>query len=220
MPLCREPYDNREDWLAARVSNGNGDARIGASEAAACCGMSPWMSARELWELKTGRKAPKDLADNSAVSLGVRMEPVIRAFYQAQNPTYSVAYHPYDLLYLSERPAMFATLDGEVTDDKGRRGILEIKTATPSGAQGWKVWADGQIPVGYFIQILHQLSVTGWDFVDLCAALFSLNGDTTIRTYHFERSDHEEDIAWVVEQEEKLLQHIRKGTMPPAILTF
>ena len=42
-------------------------------------------------------------------------------------------------------PFMYATLDGELTDPDGRRGILEIKTATP---HVWREW-DGRIPQGY-----------------------------------------------------------------------
>lgn len=44
--MSREAADNRKSWLASRLNG------IGASEAAAIVGMSPYMSNIELWEIK------------------------------------------------------------------------------------------------------------------------------------------------------------------------
>ena len=162
-------FENREDWLEGRMQG------IGASEAAAVVGVSPWMT-------------PLELSGSVAVSRGVRMEPVLRDLYAAMHPHYTVDYHAYDILYQEDRPWLFATLDGEVTDDQGRRGILEIKTSSPNGKLGWAKW-DGQIPLHYLTQILHQMLATGWDFVDLLASLENMDGDLSIRTYRFERTE-------------------------------
>ena len=213
--LCRAKFKTREEWLIGRNRQG-----IGGSEIAACCGLSPFMSARELWEIKTGRRTPKDLSGNAAVEQGVRLEPALRNLYAAMNPSYSIEYHQYDLLYQTERPWGFVTLDGEVTDDKGRRGILEIKTATPSGKAGWEEWANGKVKPAYYAQLLWQMLCTGYSFADLAAGLFSLNGDMTFRVYHFEREDCAEDMEWVLGQGKKFWQHVVNGTMPPTILTF
>ena len=111
--LERKTFATREEWLAGRVQG------IGASDAAATCGMSPWMTPVELWKLKTGAEQAKDLSDNAAVQLGVRMEPTIRDFFAAMHPEFRVEYHQFDILYQQERPWLFATLDGELIDADG-----------------------------------------------------------------------------------------------------
>ena len=206
-------FEDRETWLAGRNTQG-----IGASEAAAVVGLSPWMTPLELWRLKVGAAQAKDLSGSAAVSHGVRMEPALRGLYAAMNPGYTVDYHAYDILCQEDRPWLFATLDGEVTDDMGRRGILEIKTSSPNGKIGWAKW-DGRVPDNYMTQILHQMLATGWDFVDLLAALENMDGDLSIRTYRFERAEQADNMAWLLEREEDFYKnHVLTGTPPAAIL--
>ena len=206
-------FETRETWLAGRNAQG-----IGASEAAAVVGVSPWMTPMELWRLKVGAEKAKDLSGSAAVSRGVRMEPALRGLYTAIHPGRTVDYYPYDILYQKERPFIFATLDGEVTDERGRKGILEIKTSSPNGKAGWAKW-DGHIPDHYYCQILHQMLATGYEFVDLMASLENMDGDLSIRTYHFERANQEEDMAWLLKQETDFYQNnVLNGVPPAAIL--
>ena len=208
--LKRKTFETRDQWLVGRYSQG-----IGASEAAAAVGMSPWQSPLDLWKVKSGITPPKNLSGNAAVEQGNRMEPILREFYAGMHPEYAVEYHQYDILYQDERPWLFATLDGELIEvDTGRRGILEIKTATPNGKAGWDKWANGNLPQNYYIQTIHQLLVTGFDFVRLFAALFSVNGDITLRGYEIEREDVKEDIEWLLEQETEFWGKVQRGEMP------
>ena len=210
----RTRCEDRPSWLASR---GIG---IGASESAAAVGMSPWQSPIELWKLKSGITEPKDLSINPAVEQGNRMEPVLRDFFMGTHPEYYLDYHPYDMIFQEERPWLYATLDGELTDKDGRKGILEIKTATPNGKSGWDKWANGSLPQNYYIQTLHQLLATGYEYVRLFAALYSMNGDITLREYEIERADVEEDIAWLLERETEFWDNVQRGIMPaqPLIL--
>lgn len=123
MSLIRQHFEDRESWLEGRQELG-----IGGSDAAAVCGLSPWMSPVELWRVKTGQKKQKDISSSAVVERGVRMEPALRNLYAAMNPQMQVEHFPYDILAQSERPWLTATLDGDLTDENGRRGILEIKT--------------------------------------------------------------------------------------------
>lgn len=214
--LVREHYEDRATWLSARSVDG----RLGASESGVYCGVSPFMSQNELWELKTGRRQPKDLSGNAAVEQGVRLEPALRNLYAAMNPSYQIEYHAFDILYQKETPYIFCTLDGEVTDDNGRLGILEIKTATPSGKLGWEKWANGSVPQQYFSQLCHQLICTGYAFADLAAGLFNLSGDMTFRVYHFEREDCLEDMEWVLNKARAFRRYIEEDVPPPTLLTF
>lgn len=212
MGLKREKPKTEELWIKARENRG-----IGGSEAAAIVGMSPWMTANELWQIKTGNKGRQDLSENPLVQQGKRMENAIRELYKAYHPDYKVVYHPYDLLYQSDSPWLFATLDGEVIDDNERRGVLEVKTASPQSKAGWDEW-NLQIPRQYYIQILHQMLATGWDFVDVIACLINREFDFTIRTYRFERLDCQESLEWLFEKEKLFWQSVQEKVIPPMVL--
>lgn len=213
MKPCRQRPKTREEWLTLRKSG------IGASEAAAIVGLSPWMTASELYEIKSGIKQPKEISDNEEVSRGVRMEKPLRELYKSQHPDYKVVHHPYDMLCQKDREWMFATLDGEVTDGNKRKGILEIKTSTPNGKAGWAKWNE-RVPDNYAVQVIHQMLATGYDFVDLFAALINREDDMTIRTYHFERSDMEEDLAWLLEKETEFWNNVQNHYVPPMTIVF
>lgn len=243
MALQRISYPDRASWLAGRAERG-----IGASEAAAVCGMSPWTTKNELWELKRGIRKAKDISDNAEVQRGVNMEGAVRDFFSALHPEYSIEYHPYDILFQEERPWLFSTLDGEITECgwKGppegtrhiyipaggepvekpvgrvpfvRHGILEIKTASPNGKASWATW-EGKVPDHYYAQLCHQLLATGYDFAILQAALWTRSGDVILREYRFDRADCEEDSTWVLAQEEEFWESVQTGKRPGAPIRF
>lgn len=212
--LKYECAKSREEWLKKRAGR-NG---IGASEAAAVCGLSKWKTPAELWEEKTGRKSPKDLSDVEYVQLGVRCEGPMRDLFGALNPGFLITYRPYDMLYQTERPWLFATLDGELTDlERQERGILEIKKFEIQSREDWKSW-NGQIPDYYYTQICHQFLACGEDFqfAMLWALILSHNGNGSLRPYYFRRTDCEEDMEWLLEKEEKFMADV-KADRPPAV---
>ena len=212
MALERICPTNREEWLAARQIQG-----IGASEAAAIVGLSPWMSKNELWYIKTGKKIVKDLSGNAAVEQGIRMEGAIRTVFAARHPEFQVEHHAYDILYQTERPWLFATLDGEITesfaDSSVKKYPLEIKTSTPRGKADWDKWSDGKIPDNYYIQILHQMLATGWEKAYLTAFLYGKE-DIIIREYDFLRKDCEADLDWLLKEETEFQESIVSGQKP------
>lgn len=214
MALQRISFPDRASWLTGRLVQG-----IGASEAAAVCGMSPWLSKNELWEIKRGIRKTKDISDNADVQRGVSTEGAIRNFYAALHPEYTVEYFPFDILFQSERPYLFCTLDGELTDGDGRNGILEIKTSAPNGKAAWAEW-DGKVPSHYYCQIIAQFIATGYSFAVLQAALWTRSGDIILREYSFERADCEADLAWLLEQEEEFWKSVQTGKRPGAPIRF
>lgn len=212
MSLQYEHHETREDWLAHR--NGH----LGASEAASVLGLTKWCTPTQLWRIKTNKCAPKDLSGNPNVAFGTKAEEHIRGLFMLLHPELKLDYHPYDFLYQTERPWLRATLDGELTEiETGERGILEIKSAECRGKSDWEAW-NGKIPQNYFCQLMHQFSATGFDFAYLCAFLYNPQGRKELREYLFLRSDYENDIAYVVNEEEKFWHHVETDTMPPAIL--
>lgn len=211
--LIRKHFEDRENWL-----NGRQELGIGGSDAAAVCGLSPWTSPVELWKIKTGQKQQRDISGNAAVERGVRMEPALRELYAAMNPQMKVEHYPYDILAQIERPWLTATLDGELTDENGRHGILEIKTGQIMKKADYEKWADGRIPDYYMAQVVWQMLATGWDFVDMFAALQDIRGDWSIRSRRIERADHEDDLAWLAEKADEFWNYVQKRQMPPMVL--
>lgn len=213
--LVRLTFQNREEWLAGR---GRG---IGGSEAAAAIGMSPWKTPLTLWKEKIGAAKAPDLSGNAAVEQGRRMEAPIRAFFMAQHPEYELYYGEYDILFQNDRPWLFATLDGELTERAaGRKGILEIKTSTIQKSADWEKWRD-QVPPNYYCQCLHQMLAAGYDFAILYAALYDYRGNLTFPPpYVFERTDREADLKWLLEKETSFWKSVETGTMPAQVLNF
>lgn len=212
MALGRKTYIARDEWLEGRKGG------IGASDAAAAVGLSPWKTNYELWEELTGKRQPRDLLGNEYVRFGHIAEPIIRALYGAEHPQYTIEYHEFDILFQTERPWLKATLDAELIEAAtNRRGILEIKTGSPTKKPQWQQW-DGKIPQHYYVQILHQLLATGYEFVNLAAYLRRLDGDAVIKNYEFERADLTFDIEWLLEKETAFWDHVQRDTPPAPIL--
>lgn len=115
---------------------------------------------------------------------------------------------------------MQASLDGELTDQDGRRGILEIKTTNILQSMQKEKWRD-RIPDNYYIQVLHYLLVTGYEFVELCAHLRTEWGGekrTTVKHYHIERADVQDDLDMLLREETKFWNYVESGRKPPLIL--
>ena len=117
-------------------------------------------------------------------------------------------------------PWMHASLDGELVDNDGRLGILEIKTTNILQSMQREKWRD-RIPDNYFCQVLHYLAVTEYDFAVLKAQLKSeWGGELRITTKHYfiERKDVEEDIKYLVEAERRFWDCVVAGRRPDLIL--
>lgn len=202
------------EWLKARSYG------IGGSDAAAVIGKSPYKSNVELFDEKTGRKMAEDISDKPYVQYGNGAEPLIRKLFALDYPEYKVEYHENRILRSVEHPFMQASLDGELTDQEGRRGILEIKTSNILQPGQWMKWKD-RIPDNYYIQVLHYLIVTGWDFVVLRAHLRSDWGydrRTEVKHYFLERSEVEADLQYLLSEERKFWEHVKTGIRPAQIL--
>ena len=202
---------NEEEWLAERCNH------IGGSDCAALLGVSKWKSNVDLYREKVG--AVQRFVTNEAIELGKRAEPALRELYSAYNPEMAIDYHQYTIIFQEEYPFIASTLDGELTDAFDRKGILEIKTATPNGKAGWAKW-DNQIPQQYFVQIVHQLLATKYDYAILYAALFNQEGNIFIREYSLEAEDAEMDMEWLLGRETEFWQSVESKSVPAMSIAF
>ena len=208
--------DNKDHaaWLKARTYG------IGGSDASAILGMNPYKTNIDLFEEKTGRRIPEDISDKPYVKYGTEAEPLIRALFSLDYPDYQVEYHENRILRSIRYPFLQASLDGELADPDGRRGILEIKTTNILQSMQREKWKD-RIPDNYYIQVLHYLLVTGYQFVILRAHLISEWGNdkrTNVRHYFIERSEVEKDLDMLLKEEIKFWQYVESGRKPPLIL--
>lgn len=202
------------DWLRVR------NYGIGGSDASAILGMNPYKTNIDLFEEKTGRRVPEDISDKPYVKYGTLAEPLIRNLFALDYPEYDVAYHENRILRSNRHPYMQASLDGELVDMDGRKGILEIKTTNILQSMQYEKWKD-RIPDNYYIQVLHYLLVTGYQFVVLRAHLVSIWGNdkrTTAKHYFIERSEVEDDLMMLLDEEKKFWEYVESGRKPPLIL--
>lgn len=209
-------YADRESWLSGRRKS------IGASEVAAAIGISPFMTRLELWEIKTGRKEPKDLSNDSRVVFGQQAEGLIRDLYMLEHPEYTLEYYPYRVYYQSETPFLTATLDGELTRvEDGVKGIYEGKTAECTKKTQWEKW-NGKVPDNYYTQLCHQLWCVGkeFNFSILNAKIKGLNGDSSLRSYEFAREDMQADIDWIIKKATEFWELVKTDTKPTPTLRF
>ncbi len=208
---------DRDDWLRNRK-------RIGGSDAAAVIGRNPYKTNIELWQEKTGRVEAEDISDRPYVVYGTEAEQYLRELFRLDYPEYDVGYEENNMWINDKYPFAHASLDGWLVDRNGRKGIWECKTTNilqPAQKEKW----NGKIPDNYYIQVLHYLMVTEFDFAEVKAQLkYDFGGEIYLQTkhYHIERSEVEDDIRFLEKEERKfwdcVLQDQRPGTILPDYL--
>lgn len=208
------------EWLQERRKG------IGGSDASAVLGLNPYKTNVQLWEEKTGRRSEGESISNlDCVKYGKAAEAHLRELFKLDYQQYRVDYDEFFIHHNAEYPLIAATLDGVLTDTiTGRRGVLEIKTSEISSAAQNFEWKDGKIPDSYYIQCLHQLLATGFDFVILKAQLKYQYGDSvriTTKHYTIEREEVKDDLDMLLKEEIKFwTEYVEKDIRPPTKLTI
>lgn len=123
---------------------------IGASDAPVVMGVSPYKTAYELWEEKTGLVS-SDSEGNWATRRGHELEPRARANYELE---YMISM-PIAFVEHREYPFIRASLDGY---NEAASRILEIKCP---GKADHDLALQGKVPEKYWPQVQHQLFATG-----------------------------------------------------------
>lgn len=213
MPAEMIILPSREEWLKHRTA-------IGGSDASAVVGLNPYLDNITLWEIKTGIRQQEDISDKPYVQYGTQAEMHLRGLFRLDFPEYKVEYIENNMFLNPEYPWAHASLDGWLTDQNGRKGILEIKTTEILQSMQKEKW-NQQIPDNYYIQVLHYLMVTGFEFAVLKAQLKTVfRGVPYLQTKHYfiERADVEEDIQFLADEEKKFWKLVQTGKRPDLIL--
>lgn len=218
--ICHK-YKNHEDWVAKRIKG------IGGSDASTLIGMNKWKNNQTLWEEKMGLIEPVDISNNAKVKYGTEAEAPLRELFALDHPEFDVQYQDNVTLQSKKHSWQLYSPDGLIYHDSGLRGIYEGKTVTIESSMQSREWKN-KVPDNYFIQILHGLLVTDFDFVYLKALLRYIKNDeagnriveTCTKEYTFFRSDYQDDLDYLLEQEIKQYQYYINKEQPPLLINL
>lgn len=209
-----EFFGSRDEWLHQRTSC------IGGSDASAIVGLNPYMTNIDLWEIKTGRREQADISNVEAVKYGIEAEHLLRDLYRLDYPDMDLQYAPNNIWHNDKYPFAHASLDGWLTDIDDRKGVWECKTTEILQSMQKEKW-KGRIPDNYYIQLLHYLEVTEFDFAVLKAQIkYNYGGNISLSTKHYtiEREEVKDDIDYLIEAEARFYEYVKTDTRPPLVL--
>lgn len=214
MSFERIKCSSHKAWLERRKEG------LGGSDAACILGLNPYKTNQQLYCEKIGLVEPEDISEKPAVKYGHSAEGSLRQLFKLDFPEFKVYYRNNEILRNKKLPYLQASLDGELEDAEGRKGILEIKTTEILHSRQKESWAD-RVPDNYFCQVLHYLLVTGYEFAVLKAQLkYSYPEKVKLVTNHylFERANHQDDLVKLLKAEMSFWQAIQKKQEPDLIL--
>lgn len=184
-------------WESKRKSLG-----IGGSEASAIVGMNPYMSAFSVFWDKVNGSAPKEISE--AMRQGSDLEEYVAQRFCAETGK-KVKRNSF-MLQSIKYPFMLADVDRFVV---GENSLVECKCTTNS--QGYTYTDADNIPAYHLVQCLHYMSVVGADKVYLATLVYGKG----FYIVEIDRSKYENDIAALIEIEERFWNNNVKAGIPP-----
>lgn len=130
--------------------------RIGGSDIAAICGLSPWKTPLQAYLEKIGEGEPQEKTE--AMAYGLMVEPMLRQFYS--NTTGRTVVVP-KLIVHPKYPFIVGSLDG-IAD-----GIRVWEGKTARSSNDWGEPGTDEIPVYYTTQVQLYMAVTRLDVCDV-----------------------------------------------------
>jgi putative phage-type endonuclease len=142
---------NKLEWLGLRNMLG-----LGGSDVATALGINHYKSAYKLWQEKVSDEI-EETNNKFTVWGNLLEEPIIQVYEELTGKKVirekKIRIHP-------EHDCLFANLDGIVEADNW---VLEAKSTVSSVYKSWKDDENAQsIPLPYYAQVQHELSVTGF----------------------------------------------------------
>jgi len=183
---------------------------IGASDMPAILGLSPWMTAMDVWLLKTGKVKPED-TENEAADIGSALEPYILNELAANDlgpiETRDEKGNPFFIVDPRDG-VLAATLDGRVKEtglcvEAKCRGIFRPME------QGWGEPGTDDVPKDILVQASVQMICT----VTLSCHIAAILGGRGYQLYHAELDP--DVAAMLMEKAYDFWQCVKKD-IPPA----
>ena len=143
---------SHEEWLEERKKG------IGGSDVPAILGFNPYRSALDVWFDKIGQGPKEPEAMNSRMKAGLKLEDVIAEWFEEE--TGLKVRRDNKIRVHKDIPYLLGNVDRTIIGHNGDGpGILEIKTTNGFTARNWD---SGDVPLTYYAQLQHYLSVTGY----------------------------------------------------------
>ena len=172
MPRIITPKD-RSDWLAMRRLD------VTSTESAALFGLSPYLTAFELYQRKVGALTD-EIEQSGRMTWGLRLQDAI-ALGVAQDLGLRVrrinSYWRHD----DEATRMGSSFDFEIIDHPSGPGLMEIKNVDFIVYRD--EWLADEAPPHIEVQVQHQLEVANRDW----ALIVAMVGGNTVKTIRVER---------------------------------
>lgn len=206
---------DRDEWLERRRMG------LGASDAAAALGLSPWKSPLALYIEKVASNTL--IVESERIFWGKTLEPIVAQVYGEQNSRVLVDLGGFTCIEAQDLPIAYCTLDrvdvtngsAKVVDEGLEQGasvlfdgnpeVVEIKCVDP---RSMREWSDTELPDHYALQGHHQMLVTGLERVTFAV----LVGGNQLRTWVIDRD--ETLLADLAQAEESFWELVLKRTPP------
>jgi putative phage-type endonuclease len=168
---------SKTEWLKQR-KNG-----IGGSEVASVLNISPYKSAYKVWQDKVSDEIEDE--ENDYTRLGNFIENFIALEYTRQTGRKTLRDNK--IRVHKEHSCLIVNLDRVIVDnqDGSGPGLLECKSTVSYVFKSWKddETAQQSIPLVYYCQIQHELSVTGYKWAILAVYILDLRKTVFIPIY-------------------------------------
>lgn len=140
---------NTPEWHAARATG------IGASEAAAVLGLSPWESEYSLWQRKAGRIGPPP--ESEEMTWGRYLEAPIASRFAAAHPELRIVRTG----TWRSRARHWQLCNPDRMAFRTGHGRIPVEVKWSPYGDGWGKSGSEEIPTHYRCQVLHQCDVLG-----------------------------------------------------------
>ncbi len=148
-----EDYDNRDDWLHARMSG------IGASDTAGILGEGyEDQSIVTVWDSKKNEPREIDPVKLKRFKVAKLLEPAMRSILTDETGWPCGSAGEFTLYRNADHRWLFATLDGFIEHPEYGLCVCELKDV---GFHNRKEWENDEPPLKFAIQCQHQLAATG-----------------------------------------------------------
>lgn len=175
--------------------------RLGASEAAAALGLSPWLSPLELWQDKVAPDVVVSTADeNPIVEWGTRLERAILDKYLQSNNVCAIE-APASWRVSARYPWLGCTPDAVLADR-----LVEVKTAAT--ARDWGEPGTDDVPPYYVIQCMQQMLVCEVTRVDVAVLIAGHDYREYVVSYDQELAKELIERTW------SFWRHVMNATPP------
>lgn len=196
---------SKEEWLEYRRTG------IGGSDASAVMGVSPFMTARDLYYDKLNIATATDDEDNWVQKeIGHLLEDLVAKIFHVKT-----GYRIYQIKKMFRHPLhsfMIADVDYFVELPDGTTAILEIKTTNYNNTGKW--WDDNAetVPLNYELQGRHYMAVMDLNRVYYCCLYGNNENEVIIR--HIDRDlDYESEM--IALEESFWVNHVQAQVPPP-----